>query len=108
VRHTAGGGHSAAADMARFVDALRGSKLLSADMTARMLSPKPELSSPNYGFGTQIFPTANVVGHTGSSPGTAARVEFDKTTGMTAIVLSNNAGPSDAIARRIFATFPLP
>jgi CubicO group peptidase (beta-lactamase class C family) len=77
-------------------------------MTARMLTPKPELSSPNYGFGAQIFPTANQVGHTGSGPGTAARVQFDKTTGLTAIVLSNNAGPSDAIARRIFATFPVP
>ncbi len=35
-------------------------------------------------------------------------VQFDKTTGLTAIVLSNNAGPSDAISRRIFATFPVP
>ncbi len=105
----AGGGYTSAADMARFVDALRGNKLLSAEMTARMLTPKPELSSPQYGFGTQIFdPTANLVGHTGGGPGTAAFVQFDRTTGLTAIVLSNNAGPSDAIARRIFATFPVP
>jgi CubicO group peptidase (beta-lactamase class C family) len=104
----AGGGWSTAGDLARFAAALHGNKLLSADMTARMLTPKPDLSSPNYGFGTQIFPTANQVGHTGSGPGTAARVQFDKTTGLTAIVLSNNAGPSDAIARRIFATFPVP
>jgi CubicO group peptidase (beta-lactamase class C family) len=103
----AGGGYSTAGDMARFVDALRGNKLLSAEMTARMLSPKPELSATNYGFGIQIFdPTANLVGHTGGGPGTAAFVQFDKTTGLTAIVLSNNAGPSDAISRRIFATFP--
>ena len=104
----AGGGWSTAGDLARFAAALHGNKLLSADMTARMLTPKPELSSPSYGFGAQIFPTENQVGHTGSGPGTAARVQFDKTTGLTAIVLSNNAGPSDAIARRIFATFPVP
>jgi CubicO group peptidase (beta-lactamase class C family) len=103
----AGGGWSTAADLARFVDALRGNKLLSADMTARMLTPKPDMSSPNYGFGTQIFDaTANLVGHTGGGPGTAAFVQFDKTTGLTAIVLSNNAGPSGDISRRIFATFP--
>jgi CubicO group peptidase (beta-lactamase class C family) len=95
--------------MARFIDALRSNKLLSPEMTAQMLTPKPELSSPTYGFGTQIFdPTANLVGHTGGGPGTAAFVQFDKTTGLTAIVLSNNVGPSDAIARRIFATFPAP
>ena len=101
----AGGGWSTAADLARFLDALRGNKLLSAEMTAQMLTAKP--ASPNYGFGAQLFdPTANLVGHTGGGPGTAAFVQFDKTTGLTAIVLSNNAGPSDAIARRIFATFP--
>ena len=104
----AGGGHSTAADMARFVDALRTHKLLSPAMTARMLTPKPELSSPNYGFGAQIFDAAaNLVGHTGGGPGTAAFVQFDKTTGLTAIVISNNAGPSDVVARRIFATFPI-
>ena len=105
----AGGGWSTAGDMARFADALRSNKLLSADMTARMLTPKPELSSPAYGFGTIIFDsTANLVGHNGTGPGTAAYVQFDKTTGLTAIVLSNNAGPSATIARRIFATFPVP
>jgi CubicO group peptidase (beta-lactamase class C family) len=105
----AGGGYTTAGDMARFVDALRSNRLLSPEMTAQMLSPKPELSSPQYGFGTQIFdPAANLVGHTGGGPGTAAFVQFDKTTGLTAIVLSNNVGPSDAIARRIFATFPAP
>ena len=104
----AGGGWSTAADMARFVDVLRGNKLLSAEMTTRMLTPKPELLSPNYGFGAQIFDsTANLVGHTGGGPGTAAIVQFEKTTGLTAIVLSNNAGPSAAIVRRIFATFPV-
>lgn len=104
----AGGGWSTAADMARFVDALRSNKLLSAELTAQMLTPKPELSSPNYGFGTQIFDsTTNMVGHTGGGPGTAAVVQFDKTTGLTAIVLSNNAGPSVAVVRRIFATFPV-
>ena len=70
---------------------------------------EPELSSPEYGFGAQMFgATGNLVGHTGSGPGTAAIVQFDKTTGLTAIVLSNNAGPSGAIVRRLFATFPVP
>jgi CubicO group peptidase (beta-lactamase class C family) len=103
----AGGGWSTARDLARFADALRGNKMLSAEMTTRMLAPKPELSSPDYGFGAQMFnPAGNLVGHTGSGPGTAAVVQFDKTTGLTAIVLSNNAGPSGAIVRRVFATFP--
>ncbi len=43
-----------------------------------------------------------------TGPETTAFVQFDKTTGLTAIVLSNNAGPSDAISRRVFATFPVP
>jgi CubicO group peptidase (beta-lactamase class C family) len=104
----AGGGFSTAADMLRFVDALRGNRLLSAEMTTRMLTPKPELSSPTYGFGAQIFDsTANLVGHTGGGPGTAVFVQFDKTTGLTAIVMSSNEGPSATIARRIFATFPV-
>ena len=104
----AGGGYSTAADLMRFVDALRSAKLLSAATTAAMLTPKPELSSPAYGFGVEVFDgAARLVGHTGGGPGTAAHVQFDRHTGFAVVALGNMDGRTEAVVRRAFATFPV-
>ncbi|HET7230425.1 MAG TPA: serine hydrolase domain-containing protein [Longimicrobium sp.] len=96
----AGGGVSTVADMFRFMDALRTNKLLKAETTQLMLSPKPEMNSPQYGFGTQIFPADGMVGHTGGGPGTRSWISMDPRTGLIVIVLGNSTGQTRAVVSR--------
>lgn len=96
----AGGGVSTVADMFRFLDALRSNRLLKPETTQLMLSPKPEMNSPRYGFGTQIFPADGMVGHTGGGPGTRAWVSMDLRTGLIVIALGNTTGQTRAVVSR--------
>lgn len=103
----AGGGYSTVEDLLRFAEALRSNRLLSPAMTQRMLSAKPELNSPQYGFGTQIFvPDGAAVGHTGGGPGTAAWLHLVPKTGVVMVVLGNMAGETPAIVRRAQSLLP--
>lgn len=101
----AGGGYSTAADLVRFVHALRTHRLLSPASTEAMLTPKPELNSPAYGYGTEIF-DPGLVGHTGGGPGTGAHVQFNVAGDLTVVVLGNIATEPGIIIRRAFAIFP--
>ena len=97
----AGGGFSTPTDLFRFITALRTNKLLSPEMTALMLSAKPDLGSKNYGFGTQIFsPDGKRFGHTGGGWGTSAAVDYDSGNDITVVVLGNmNTGAQQVRAR---------
>ena len=46
-----GGGYSTVEDLLRFDQALRGGKLVSPAMVKTLTTPKPELNSPDYGYG---------------------------------------------------------
>ncbi|HEX8353830.1 MAG TPA: serine hydrolase domain-containing protein, partial [Pyrinomonadaceae bacterium] len=50
----AGGGYSTVGDLLRFSSALRSGKLVGEAYVKTLLSPKPELSSPNYGYGFAV------------------------------------------------------
>lgn len=95
----AGGGFSTAPDLAAFARALREHRLLSADMTRRATTPKPELSSPEYGYGFGFWDGGRVVGHTGGAPGISAVLQIDLERGWTLVVLSNYGQGAIPVAR---------
>src|SRR3712207_8803553 len=52
-----------------FAEALKAGKLVSRESVRLLTTPKPELSSPEYGFGFGIEEGGRVVGHSGGFPG---------------------------------------
>jgi CubicO group peptidase (beta-lactamase class C family) len=97
----AGGGYSTARDLYTFMRALLGNQLLSPQMTETMLSPKPALGSPAYGYGIQLLsPSGNIIGHTGGGPGVSDVVTVHRPSGTFTVALSNLAGETGALVRR--------
>lgn len=100
----AGGGFSSCTDLLNFMQALAEGKLLKAETVRMMQSPKPEMNSPNYGFGMQIF-DENSYGHTGGGPGTNASVKTDRKKALTVIVLGNQNTGSNIVERTALELF---
>ena len=99
----AGGGFSTVDDLLAFARALREHRLLDADHTSLALSPKPELGSPDYGYGFQIDgePGHRVVGHGGGFPGISSNLDMFLDSGWNAVVLSNTSGGADPVQARM-------
>ena len=102
----AGGGFSTALDLHRFARALTGGRLLGSDMTAKVLSAKTELGSPEYGYGFSIDTVAGerVVGHSGGFPGISSNLDVFLDSGYVAVVLTNldqAAGPVQDLLREL-------
>jgi CubicO group peptidase (beta-lactamase class C family) len=95
----AGGGYSTAPDLLAFARALRENRLLSAEMTRRVTTPKPELASPEYGYGFGFWDEGRVVGHTGGAPGINAALQIDLERGTTLVALSNYGGAAIPVVR---------
>jgi CubicO group peptidase (beta-lactamase class C family) len=87
----AGGGFSTVEDLLLFDRALRGHKLLSAEGTETVWSAKPELGSPDYGFGFSVGGGEGDrrVGHGGGFTGINSNLDMFLDSGYTAIVMSN-------------------
>jgi CubicO group peptidase (beta-lactamase class C family) len=84
-----GGGYSTVEDLLRFDVALRSNKLVGAEYVKLLLSAKPELNSPNYGFGFQVDREQQIVGHGGGFPGISSNLDMFLSNGFTAVVMSN-------------------
>jgi CubicO group peptidase (beta-lactamase class C family) len=93
----AGGGYSTVEDLLRFDIALRSGKLVGSEYVKLLLSVKPELNSPNYGYGFQIDNERKIAGHGGGFPGISSNLDMFLESGYTAVVMSNYGG----------ATFPI-
>jgi CubicO group peptidase (beta-lactamase class C family) len=85
----AGGGYSTLHDLVRFATALHTHHLLSPATTSLLLTPKPELQSPTYGYGFSIGPAAGLVGHNGGFAGISTNLDLFRDSGYVAVVLSN-------------------
>jgi CubicO group peptidase (beta-lactamase class C family) len=87
----AGGGYSTARDLMAFAEAMRHGKLVSEATRDQLWSAKPDLSSPEYGFGFGIGqdPLGRSVGHSGGFPGISSVLDIYPDTGWTVVVLSN-------------------
>ena len=85
----AGGGYSTVGDLTRFAVALVEGKLVSRDAVRQLTTPKPELSSPGYGYGFGIEENGRIVGHGGGFPGISAQLDIFVGEDYTLAVLSN-------------------
>ncbi|MDQ4123219.1 MAG: beta-lactamase family protein [Acidobacteriota bacterium] len=83
----AGGGFSTGEDLLRFAIALRSGKLIGNEYVKMVLSPKPEINSPTYGYGFNVL--NGIAGHAGGDTGVQANLEMFLDDGYTTIVLTN-------------------
>ena len=97
-----GGGYSTVEDLLKFDRALRGGKLVSLEMVKTLTTAKPELNSPNYGYGFQVGPGGSSFGHSGGFNGINSDLTMHAN-GWTAIVMSNysRADPVTQKMRRL-------
>jgi len=89
----AGGAWSTVDDMARFLGALHGNRLLNEKFTKLMLTPRGTIwLGKQYGYGVDIesYPgTARKVGHTGGEQGSNSEAWFMPDSGYVLVVMSN-------------------
>lgn len=97
----AGGGYSTVEDLLRFSEALRSNKLVSAETFKTLTTPKPEVSSPEYGYGFGVNPETHIVGHSGGFLGISANLDMFLDSGYTAVVLANYSGASQPVVHKI-------
>ncbi len=99
----AGGGYSTARDLLAFAEAMRKGRLVSPATAERLWSAKPELASPDYGFGFGVGrgPLGRTVGHSGGFPGIASILDIGLDTGWTVVVLSNVDGGMEPVAQKL-------
>jgi len=100
----AGGGFSTVEDLLAFDVALRGHKLLDSKHTEMVWSGKPELNSPDYGFGFGVRTGADgdrIVGHGGGFSGINSNLDMFLDSGYTGVVMSNYDQGAEAIAAKI-------
>jgi CubicO group peptidase (beta-lactamase class C family) len=98
-----GGSFSTAEDLLKFDVALRGHRLLSPQYTELVLSPKPEVGSPFYGYGFFVSESGagRVAHHSGDGSGIEATFRMYLDAGYTVIVLSNYNRPAASIVDRV-------
>jgi CubicO group peptidase (beta-lactamase class C family) len=97
----AGGGYSTVEDLHRFAVALRTGKLVGAEYVKLLLAAKPELNSPNYGYGFQISPALRIAGHGGGFPGISSNLDIFLDNGYIAVVMSNYGRASGLVSDKL-------
>jgi CubicO group peptidase (beta-lactamase class C family) len=102
-----GGAYSTAGDLLRFAQALRANKLLSAQMTANVLTGKVDMDRPGpartryaYGFEEEFRNGVRIVGNGGGEPGVEAQLRVFPRLGYTVVVLSNQEGANRPVYER--------
>ena len=96
----AGGGYSTAEDLLRFAEGLKSGKLVSTKTFELMTTAKPEVNSPQYGYGFGVG-ADGIVGHSGGFPGISSNLDIFKGTGYVAVVLSNYGRGSEPVVQKI-------
>ena len=96
-----GGGFSTAEDLLRFDQALRSGKLVNAESLKTLTTPKPELNSPDYGYGFQASAATGIAGHGGGFTGISSNLDMYLNSGWTAIVLSNYGRASFPVSQKM-------
>jgi CubicO group peptidase (beta-lactamase class C family) len=84
-----GGCYSTVEDLLKFERSLRGGKLVGGETVKLLTSAKPELNSPNYGYGFQTDAGGKSFGHSGGFVGISSNLEIYPESGWTLIVMSN-------------------
>ena len=99
----AGGGYSTARDLLAFAEALRKGRLVKPATAERLWTAKPELQSPEYGYGFGVGRDAlgRRVGHSGGFSGISSVLDIYLDTGWTLVVLSNVDGGMQPVAQKL-------
>jgi CubicO group peptidase (beta-lactamase class C family) len=97
----AGGGYSTVGDLTRFAAALQSGKLVNRDGLRTLTTPKPELGSPDYGFGFGIIDGGRIVGHSGGFEGISAQLDIYLVDGYTMAVLANYGGAAQPVIEKV-------
>jgi CubicO group peptidase (beta-lactamase class C family) len=98
-----GGSYSTVEDLLRFAVALQTHKLLSPDYTDLVLSPKPELTSPFYGYGFYVSQSevGQIAEHGGDGTGIESSFRMYLDSGYVVAVLSNYGKPAASIVDKV-------
>ena len=96
----AGGGYSTVGDLTRFAVALQAGRLVSRDGVRQLTTPKPELGSPDYGYGFGIDAGGRIVGHSGGFPGISAQLDIYLGDDYTMAVLANYGGAAQPVIEK--------
>ena len=96
----AGGGYSTVGDLTRFAVALQEGKLVSPAGVKLLTTPKPEVSSPEYGFGFGISEDGRIVGHSGGFPGINSQLDIYLVDGYTVAVMANYGGGAQPVIEK--------
>jgi CubicO group peptidase (beta-lactamase class C family) len=98
-----GGGYSTVEDLLKFDLALRSNKLVGAEYVKLLLSAKPDLKSPDYGYGFQVRQRdgVTIAGHSGGFPGIGSNLDMFLGTGWTAVVMSNYGSGSAPVEEKL-------
>ena len=97
----AGGGYSTVEDLLKFDVALRSGKLVNAESRRVLLSAKPAIGSPFYGYGFQITNGGAIVGHSGGFIGINSNLDMFLESGYTAVVMSNYSQGAQPVVVKI-------
>lgn len=96
-----GGGYSTVEDLLKFDVALRSGKLVGKEYVKLLLSAKPDLKSPDYGYGFQIDNANQIVGHSGGFPGINSNLDMYLNNGFTVVIMSNYGRGAELIDDQI-------
>jgi len=98
-----GGSYSTVEDLLKFDIALRNHRLLNLKYTQMILSSKPELNSPFYGYGFFIneSPAGRIASHGGDGSGISCQYKMYLDNGYTMIILSNYNVPAANIVEEV-------
>jgi len=86
-----------AADLVAFDQAFRNHRLLNAEMTEQMITPRAEIGpdfATGYGFGIRTGYGHKIVGHNGGSRGVNGELQMYLDNGYTVVVLANCDPPA--------------
>ncbi len=96
-----GGCFSTVEDLLKFSQTLQSNKLVGAEYVKLLTTAKPELNSPNYGYGFQVNSDKKSFGHGGGFPGISSNLEIFPESGWTAIVMSNYSRGSQPVIQKM-------
>ena len=87
--------------LVRFAESLKSGKLVSAATYELLTTPKPDVNSPDYGYGFGVNSQTGIVGHSGGFPGISSNLDIFKGSGYVAVVMSNYGGASQPVVEKI-------
>lgn len=96
-----GGGYSTVEDLLNFDQALRSGKLVSAESLKTLTTPKPELNSPDYGYGFFASATSPSTGHSGGFIGINSDLRMYFGSGWTIAVMSNYSRGASPVTNKM-------